>query len=401
MQATIFQSRRISTTIEGKLLVHLGFLLLFPGFFIYQTLLGLGVIRAYLGGYFSVVAFALMPMLVRYYFIATRKLKKFFFETDLYFLLFAAYYAMVLITNFAVGTNAALVQKYVGSLVFCVDVYIIFRMMDLSDRFFVVASVSCLLIMSAITIYFSIDGFFYLKNLDEASNPESMATYQGFARSYIYTFLIVVSIANSVSVRLLLYVLATVALFLNGARSEFSAVLFAIPLIELYHAKNKLYSVTLAFFLAIWIRANFDAILRVLPESRILQLFDMSHSSSNAAREQLSLDAWRTIIQNPVFGDFGSYADGHYAHNILCAWVDFGMIGFAFLAVMLVWPAVRLFSHGFFVRRKSGDFVLAFSFSCIGILWAVTAKAVPDMSIGAALGAFAKYRYQTRRDRAG
>lgn len=401
MQATIFQSRRISTTIEGKLLVHLGFLLLFPGFFIYQTLLGLGVIRAYLGGYFSVVAFALMPMLVRYYFIATRKLKKFFFETDLYFLLFAAYYAMVLITNFAVGTNAALVQKYVGSLVFCVDVYIIFRMMDLSDRFFVVASVSCLLIMSAITIYFSIDGFFYLKNLDEASNPESMATYQGFARSYIYTFLIVVSIANSVSVRLLLYVLATVALFLNGARSEFSAVLFAIPLIELYNAKNKLYSVTLAFFLAIWIGANFDAILRVLPESRILQLFDMSHSSSNAAREQLSLDAWRTIIQNPVFGDFGSYADGHYAHNILCAWVDFGMIGFAFLAVMLVWPAVRLFSHGFFVRRKSGDFVLAFSFSCIGILWAVTAKAVPDMSIGAALGAFAKYRYQTRRDRAG
>lgn len=401
MQATIFQSRRISTTIEGKLLVHLGFLLLFPGFFIYQTLLGLGVIRAYLGGYFSVVAFALMPMLAWYYFVATRKIKNFFFNTDLYFLLFAAYYAMVLITNFAVGTNAALVQKYVGSLVFCVDVYIIFRMMDLSDRFFVAASVSCLLVMSAITIYFSIDGFFYLKNLDEASNPESMATYQGFARSYIYTFLIVVSIVNSVSMRLLLYVLATVALFLNGARSEFSAVLFAIPIIELYHAKNKLYSVTLAFFLAIWIGANFDAILRVLPESRILQLFDMSHSSSNAAREQLSLDAWRTIIQNPVFGDFGSYADGHYAHNILCAWVDFGMIGFAFLAVLLVWPAVRLFSHGFFVSPKSGDFVLAFSFSCIGILWAVTAKAVPDMSIGAALGAFAKYRYQTRRDRAG
>lgn len=401
MYASPREYQRSQAQVDGKHLIHLGFLLLFPGFFIYQTLLGLGVIRAYLGGYFSVIAFGLFFPLIWYYFVASRKNRRYFFKTDLYFLAFAAYYSLVLVANFGVGSNAPLAQKYVASLVFCVDVYIIFRMMDIGDRLFIMAASAALLLMSVITVYFSIDGFFYLKNLDEASNPESMATYQGFARSYVYTFLIVIATVRSVAGRLPMYGLATATLFLNGARSEFSAVLFIIPIIELYHAKNKLNSAALAFFLAIWIGANFEAIVGMLPENRILQLFDLSHSSSSAAREQLSVDAWNTIVRNPVFGDFGSYADGHYAHNILCAWVDFGLIGFVILAALLVWPAVRLFSNGFFLSAKSCEFVVALSFSCIGILWAVTAKAVPDMSIGAALGAFARYRYLARNGKGG
>jgi hypothetical protein len=269
-------------------------------------------------------------------------------------------------------------------------------MLDLKDKMFITLVTGSLLAMSAITIYFSIDGFFYLKSLDEASNPESLATYQGFARSYLYTFLIAICYAKSISVRFVLYGLAVVSLFLNGARSEFSAVLFIIPLVELYRAKYKLYYVALAFFLSTWLGANAGSIVDMLPESRILQLFDLSHSTSGAARDQLSTDAWRTILGNPILGDFGSYADGHYAHNILCAWVDFGLLGFVFLSVLLMWPAVGLFASGYFSNEKSGDFALAFSFSVIGILWALTAKAVPDMSIGAALGAYAKYRYDRK-----
>jgi len=328
--------------------------------------------------------------------MAIKKNTSYFQKTDFYFSVFAAYYSFVLAANFAAGANPAIIQRYVASLVFCTDVYIIFRMLDLRDVTFNALATGALLLMTAVTIYFSIDGFFYLRSLDEATNPESLATYQGFARSYIFTFLIIVANVKSVTARLLFYGLATASLFLNGARSEFSAVLFIVPIIELYHAKYKLYSVTLAFFLSIWLAANADDLLRLLPENRILQLFDLSHSSSGAAREQLSLDAWRTIAQNPILGDFASYADGHYAHNILCGWVDFGLVGLIFFAALLIFPAVQLFANGYFANKKSGDFILAFSFCCIAILWALTAKAVPDMSIGAALGAFAKYRYLTR-----
>jgi hypothetical protein len=82
----------------------------------------------------------------------------------------------------------------------------------------------------------------------------------------------------------------------------------------------------------------------------------------------------------------------------LCAWVDFGFAGFVFFSALLIWPAFRLFADGYFSKAKSGDFVLACSFICITILWALTAKNIPDMSVGAALGAFAKYRYGKRSD---
>ncbi|UVW30301.1 hypothetical protein [Massilia sp. H6] len=376
----------------------MAFLLLFPGFFFYHTLLGLGIIPALLGGYFSPVALLFTLPIIGMYFIAARKKRNFFLEADLFFMLFVAYYALVLMANFAAGTNSAIVQKHMFSMIFCVDVYIVFRMIDLSDRKFIAMAAASLAFMSAITIYFSIDGFFYLRSLDEASNPESLATYQGFARSYIYTFLIVIAVVKSIGVRFLLYGLAACSLFLNGARSEFSAVLFVVPIIEFYYAKSKVYSMNLVFFLFIWIGANADSIVGALPDNRILQLFDLSHSSSNVAREQLSKDAWRTITENPIFGDFGSYADGHYAHNILCAWVDFGLIGFLILGGMLVWSASRLFMDGYFLRKKSPDFILACCFVCISILWALTAKSVPDMSVGAALGAFAKYRYTRRNE---
>jgi O-antigen ligase len=208
----------------------------------------------------------------------------------------------------------------------------------------------------------------------------------------------VISLAKSIGARFLLYGLATSTLFLNGARSEFSAVLFLVPILELYYTKNKLYSIFPLFFLLILFGVNAESIVGMLPDNRTLQLLDLSHSSSGVARQRLASAAWRTISENPIFGDFASYPDGDYAHNILCAWVDFGLFGFVFFAALLVWPAFQLFADGYFLKLKYSDFVLACSFVCITILWVLTAKNIPDMSVGAALGAFAKYRYRKRYD---
>jgi hypothetical protein len=397
MHAIDLNPDRSIEAVKGKFAVHAAFLLLFPGFFFYQTLLGLGVIGAYLGGYFSVVAVPLSLPLVWLFIDTAKRNANYLVKLDFYFFLFFLYYSLVIAANFAGGADRAIVQRYVLSMIFCLDIYIIFRMMDLSDKTFITTVAVSLAAMSAITMYFSIGGFFYLRNLDEATNPDSLASYQGFARSYIYTFLVVISVVRFVGVRLVLYGLAIASLFLNGARSEFSGVLFLIPILELYHARQKLYSVGIVFLLLIWFAANAESIVSMLPDNRILQLFDVSHSSSGVAREQLSSDAWHTITENPIFGDFGSYPDGYYAHNILCAWVDFGLVGLVLLAVLLVWPAVRLFADGYFLRKKSGDFVLTCSFVCLAILWVLTAKSVPDMSVGAALGAYAKYQYERRR----
>ena len=65
MQAIHLHPDQRSRSIYEKRFVQFSFMLLFPGFFFYQTLLGLGMIRAFLGGYYSVVALALaLPLAI-------------------------------------------------------------------------------------------------------------------------------------------------------------------------------------------------------------------------------------------------------------------------------------------------------------------------------------------------
>ncbi len=396
MHAINLRPERFSRAINGRRLVQMAFLLLFPGFFFYQTLLGLGIIRAFLGGYYSIVALVVALPLAYQYFIAVKRHRNFISRFDLAFVLFMVYVVFVLVANFVGGANPVIVGRYVQSLVFCVELYIIFRLIDITDKKFIWLATVSLMLMSAITITFSIDGFFYLQALNEAKDPDSLATYQGFARSFIYTFLIVIAITKSVGTRIFLYALASTTLFLNGARSEFSAVLLLVPILEFYHTRHKLYFTLPLVFLMIQFGANAGVIAALLPDNRTLQLLDLSHSSSAVARQHLSSDAWRTITQNPFFGDFASYSDGHYAHNILAAWVDFGLLGFLAFAAILAWAAFRIFTDGFFSNARSNEFVLACAFICVTILWVLAAKNVPDMSVGAALGAYAKFRYDKR-----
>lgn len=379
-----------------KFTTSIAFLLLFPGFFFYQTLIGMGVIGAVLGGYFTLVALVLALPLFFSYMSARKKNRNWVSSFDLCLVLFIIYYSLVLAVNAMAGANPLIVERYVQSMIFCIETYIMFLMLDLKDNTFVRLALFSFLAMSVITFYLSVDGFFYLQSLGEAKDPDSVATYQGFARSYIYTHLILISVANSRPRRFLMYAFAVPALFLNGARSEFSAVLFLVPLIEVYYAKRRLLAI-LVFVSAVavfW--GSVEPIASMLPDNRTLQLLDLSNSTSVAAREQLSSNALRTIAQSPIFGDFASYPDGHYAHNILCAWVDFGIFGFLFFSGILLWPAFWLFVKGFFLKTRSSDFVLAWSFICITILWVLMAKNIPDMSVGAAMGAFAKYRYGNR-----
>ena len=396
MQAISIETGRRKRVISPTFIAHCAFLLLFPGFFFYQTLLGIGAIPAFLGGYFTLVAMVLLVPLAGALFCAVKRDRAYATPLDLCLLLLATYYLLVLAANFASGATVIIVERYVASVIFCFETYVIFRMIDLDDQNFLRIIVISLLIMSVITCYFSVGGFFFLQALGEAKDPASLATYQGFARSYIYTYLIVVAVTRSVVLRYLMYVMASTALFLNGARSEFSAIMFLIPAVELYYAKQRLYAIFALLLLSVFLVGGVETIVNALPENRILQLFDLSHSSSAITRQRFTGDALRTIWSSPVFGNFASYPDGHYAHNVLTTWVDFGLFGFLFFCGLLVWHAIWLFFNGFFSRTKSGDFVLAWSFVTAVILWAVTAKNMPDMSVGAALGAFARYRYKKR-----
>ncbi|WP_162600607.1 O-antigen ligase family protein [Massilia sp. WG5] len=396
MQAIGIATNRPVIGISQKFTVHAAFLLLYPGFFFYQTLLGLGIIGAYLGGYFTLVALLLLPPLALTFIAAVKRNKDYLSGMDVWIAIFVFYYFSILAVNLFAGADPIIVERYTQSMIFCFETYVIFRIIDLENKRLIWITALSLLVMSVITYYFSIGGFFFLQALGEAKDPDNLATYQGFARSYIYTYIVMIAVTRRMATRYLSYAIGACALFLNGARSEFSAVLFLIPVVELYYAKHRLYAISVLVFIVGLAAGGIEQITSMLPDNRILQLLDLSHSTSAVAREHLSQNAIRTISENPIFGDFASYPDGHYAHNVLCAWVDFGLFGVVFFLSLLLAHAAWLFFNGFFAKARSPYFVLAWSFICITILWALTAKNMPDMSVGAAMGAFARYGYRKK-----
>lgn len=376
---------------------RLAFLLLFPGFFFYQTLIALGAMPAFLGGYFAIVSIALVLPLIFSYLMAVKAARYRVSRTDLYFAFFLAYFFLVVAINGLFGANAAIVQTHLLSILYFTNIFIIFKTIDFSERTTMGAALACLLLMSAIIFYFSDDGSFRLGQSADARSLESVATYQGFARSYMLTFVAVICFTRRAATRLVLDGIAVAALFMNSSRSELVAVVLLVPLVEIYRSRNRM--ATACLILAVLAVAGLGSgyAVQMLPDHRVWELLDLSQSDSSNARHHLAQRALHTIAEHPLLGAYASYPPGQYAHDILSAWVDLGLFGFAYLLFMLVPPAFALCAGGLFRRTRSGDFLLAWSLTCVSLLLLVTAKTFDDMIAGAALGAYAHHRSGNRR----
>ncbi len=380
-------------TWSGHSVGMLAYLLLFPGFFFYHTLLGLGNIGAFLGGYFAPVSLLMAGPLVFFYVYRIRRDSGRLGRADLLFALYIAYFLCVVAIQAAAGANPAIVSHHILDILFLITMFLIFRLVDFGRRDVWLAGLLALLAMSAIVFAFSMDGAFYLAPLGAAKNPESLATYQGFSRSYLVTFTAVIANTRSTPLRVLLYCLGAPTLFVNTARSEFVALLLLIPVIELYYSQRKLVLVSVLATLFLLTYHFLDDILALLPDNRVLELLDLSQSTSANKREHLSTYALNTISHFPIFGDYASYSPGFYSHNVLSAWVDTGLFGFLFVLALLILPATQMILRGYFNSKPSGIFILAFSLACITLMLLVKSHYFTDMLIGATLGSYSRYRY--------
>ncbi|HEX8613792.1 MAG TPA: hypothetical protein VF800_21160 [Telluria sp.] len=371
----------------------LGFFALFPGFFFYHTALGLGKIPAVLAGYFAPVSLLLLPLMFFSYASKLRQDRNYLGKTDIAFFLYLAYFMLIVGVNAVAGANIVIVNNHLLGIIFMLNVFFAFRMSAPGERRFRLMALGSLFAMSAIVFAYAVDGSFYLAPLGNAKNPESLASYQGFSRSYLFTFAIAIAYTRALSLRVLIYCLAAPTLFVNTARSEFAAMLFMIPIIELYFTRQKVLMAAVFAFLILMVYSNLAQILSMLPSNRVLELLDLSHSTSANTRHHLSTYALNSIAQFPVFGDYASYSPGLYSHNVLSAWVDTGIFGFLFVLGILIVPAIPMFFKGYFSRYRSSEFILAFSLCCITVLLLITSHYFTDMLIGATMAAFSSYRY--------
>lgn len=372
------------------------FFMLFPGFFFYHTLLGTGTTGAFLAGYFAPVALAFAGPMCLVYLGRMRRDARRLTLIDIHYGFFFAYFLGVVAVNGAAGANPAIVVYHVLAILFMVLVYIQFSFIDFDSRRFRIVGLLSLAGMSTIVFSYSVDGVFYLASLGVAKDTNALATYQGFSRSYLFTYLAVVTFTRRLPLRLLLHALGAATLFINTARSEFVALVFAIPVIEFYYSRHKLYFVLAAVCLAATISLYLDQILAALPANRILELFDLSHSTSANARHQLTVYAQQSIAAYPILGDYASYVPGNYSHNVLSAWVDIGLFGIVYLAGLALVPITPMFFHEYFAARARPLFVLAFGFACVTVLLLLTAHYFTDMLLSATLGACSRYAYERK-----
>jgi hypothetical protein len=373
---------------------ELAFGLLFPGFFAYQTLLGLGLIRAYLGGYFAWISLLMLAPLLLSYVLRLRVTGYRLHRVDAAWLAFLAYYAAIIVCHIGQAGGGATGHHALG-LLYMFELFVIFKSLDFTLRRFRRTLLFSLLAMSAVVFTYAVDGVFYLAALGAARDPDSVATYQGFSRSYVLPLVVLLACTPRAPLRWALYALGLPTLYINTARSEFGALLFLIPLFELHAARSRLAMLGIMLAALALLQLNLDALVAALPGNRTLELLDLSHSTSAHARHDLTVQALRTIAEHPVLGDYASYPSGRYAHNILSAWVDLGLAGIAALLALLLYPLLQLAIHGYIHGgRASRDhrYLLAWSLLAMTLLLLCLSHFFSDMLIGAALGAYARYR---------
>lgn len=375
------------------------FVVLIPGFFFYQTALGLGLIPPFLGGYFSSVGAMTLPFLVFAYLRKILQDPGFLTWMDRLFFLFLLYFLFVVALHASQGADRVIVTTHIAAILHFIVVYIIFRISEFDSRGIKYLLMACLAGMSLLIFSYSVDGIFYLRVHGDAVNKEAVSTYQSFALVYLLTFSAVVPFVRRSWLRLLLYGMGVQALFLNGARSEFLGLILAIAMLEFIYSTGSL-SRSL-FFLgascAVFLSAPAaGGLAALLPNNRVFGLLSFESSTSWQGRVIVSEAAKRTIAAHPILGSYASYPPGEYAHNFLSAWVDLGLFGFVYLGLLVTVPLLVLsFEFASPSRRKlAGNFALAFILGVVTVMLLLTAKTFTYMVIGAGAGAYASYRHR-------
>lgn len=324
------------------------FLLLLPGFFLYHTAIARGLIPPFLGGLSGTVGAALAPILLGLYIWSRPRVSL----TGVLFWVIMALNATVALSHFLVGPLANDSELFLWSAVgvaVSVTFFFIGNRLPLNHKGFLNACLVGLFLMVAITIFLSEDHAFYTVRTSGLAELEDVSSHQGFANSIaIVGVVLIAAYSAKTAVRLAVLGVALIGVFLSGARTELVLLVVSCVFMFLLEgiAKRRLIlRVGLSGVVLAGVVASLIA-LETTTTNRMFGLIYMSDDESARMRGVFSAEAWETISENPLLGDYMAYAQGvaggvgNYAHNLLSAWVNLGLPGFllycATLSGMLV-----------------------------------------------------------------
>lgn len=373
------------------------FLFLFPGFFFYNYLVASGLASPVLGGYFGVVALSLAPLILFGYFRGLQKRVIVLNMLDVVFWLLMLYIVGVAVFNYIKGQHGGmdveLFRGTIGGALFNLVLYMMTRVIRFDDKVLKGVVFWCLVVMFALVVLNIGERGIY-QTQDGVGGADALSTYQGLGRSLIVVAIFSLATANSKPMFFLVMSVSMISLLLNGARSEFVGLMASLFFIAT--VRYRVHNLILIGFL--FAAAAMLVLLNLPPEivenNRVFELTRIGESTSAMARDRLENNALKTIVDNPIFGGYGSYVlisgVGGYAHNLLSAWVDLGFLGFSVYVICLVWMGLVLLRNH---RRSPQDSelqALAIGYFACTTLLMIFAKDYTYMIFGLSVGFVAR-----------
>lgn len=373
----------------------IGFLLLFPGFFVYQALVAARLVPPVLGGGAGVFAVVSLVALVLSWAQRPRVPRSALTPFTVLVLAWAIYVVLWSATHVILNPSSntlAVGRQVAETLVYLTTLYLVGRLLPLTEeRFHRLVVVSAVLMIAYVIGVAVVHGESFIYNTPAFQRGEGVASYQGLARSVFVMAIASLAFSRSFAMRATLSVGAVVALYLVGARSEFIGIIVAVAAYwALLLSRGVKAWVALVTVAALCVAAATTVDWEAVSNSRQFQVFDVAAASSWIARTQLQSNALEVIRRSPVLGDFASHvgpsgSTGSYAHNALSAWSTFGVVGFALYFAMSV-AAVLMAGSVMLRSRLDPTAVFVFILALTVLLLLGTTKSVFWIAPGLAWG---------------
>ncbi|WP_108444324.1 hypothetical protein [Halomonas denitrificans] len=383
-----------------------GLLVLYPGYLFYHTLVALGLIPAFLGGMFGLMTVLLaalyLPLLP-------------YLQRDLLSLVPGYALGVIGLLGFVLvwsgagylvegGTamRVAAIQS-VETVVLWLVLFLLAYRLPLEARWLVGGMwLAFAITVIYLAVFAATTGqvMFVARGLGEST--EEVSTYQGYARSALVMLVFLIAVSRSALARAAVIGLGSFVMFLLGARSElYGFLLLAMGLLMLWSGMSARYLLILLAVLGLGV-ATVVSQFEAIAESRQFQVLDLAGDSSWQARQQLERAAVEQLLAHPLIGEFAGHVSasggsGGYAHNVLSAWVNYGLPGFVLYLGLTLTALAGATYRMVLCRDLSACWVFAFALNAVCLLLMLIAKPVfwPLPALG--WGSFANALVRSRR----
>lgn len=376
------------------------FILLYPVYVVYNTLLAYGIIPPIFGGFYGGFSFVYIFMMLPILFNITKS-----YNLNNYCVLIFMYVMYILffsIINYfsvdgkeiEVATSQALEALLLLISALFLGYYL--KLNDFLKTFLFLFLLFSLLFLIGYVLKTG-EVMFYAKTLATDVNVDNVSTYQGYGRTFFIISLLMLALIKKIHNFVLIYFVSLFILFVIGSRSELVA--FALsgailtPIKYSFNFKYIFYYFLFIFLFFIFIGFVFDN----FSDNRSVQLLDASDSSSWQSREALSDIALDQIKRNPILGYFGGHiieggSSGSYAHNILSVWANFGIVAFIMYILLCLIPLVEC-SYLFFIKKiKTVEIQFCFLLSVSVFILVIFSKPVFWFIPGILFGSYLKVK---------